>query len=44
MDSSIDETKTNLKLKPPPYTNKHDYVGVTNDNTRESQTRESDDS
>ena len=44
MYSSIDETKPNLKLTPPPYTNKHEYVGGTNENTRDSQTRESDDS
>ena len=24
VDSSIDETKINLKLTPPPYTNKHE--------------------
>ena len=24
VDGSIDETETNLKLTPPPYTNKHD--------------------
>ena len=43
MDSSIDETKLNLKLTPLPYTNKQDYVGGTNDKTRDSQTRESED-
>ena len=31
----IDEIETNLKLTPPTYKNKQDYVGVTNDNTRE---------
>ena len=44
MDSSIDETKPNLKLTPPPYTNNHEYVGGTNEKTRASQTREFDDS
>ena len=43
VDSSIDETKINLKLTPPPYTNKHEYDGVTNEKTRDSQTRESED-
>ena len=36
MDSIIDETKHNLKLTPPPYTNKQDYVGGNNDKTHES--------
>ena len=36
MGSSIDETKPNLKSTPPPYKNKQDYVGGTNDKTRES--------
>ena len=44
MGSSIDETKINLQLTPPPNTNKQDYVGGTNDKTRDSQTRESGDS
>ena len=44
MDSSIDETKINLELTPPPNTNKQDYAGGTNDKTRDSQTRESEDS
>ena len=44
MDSSIDETKINLKLTPTPYTNKQDYIGGNNDKTRYSQTRESEDS
>ena len=42
MDISIDETKINLKLTPPPYTNNQDYVGVTNDKTRESEDSRSD--
>ena len=44
MGSSIDETKMNVELTPPPNTNKQDYTGGTNDKTRDSQTRESDDS
>ena len=36
--------KTIIKLTPPLYTNKHEYVGGTNEKTRDSQTRESDDS
>ena len=44
MDSSIDDTKINLKLTPPPNTNNQDYVGSTNDKTRDSQTREYEDS
>ena len=44
MDSSIDETNINLELTPPQYTNKQDYVGGTNDKTRDSQTCESEDS
>ena len=44
MDISIDETKLNIKLTPPPYTNKHEYVGGTNEKTHDSQTRESEDS
>ena len=42
VDSSIDETKPNLKLTPSPYTNKQDQVGVTNDKTRESDDYPSD--
>ena len=34
VDSSIDEKKHNKK-KPPPYKNKQDFVGGTNDKTRE---------
>ena len=44
MGSSIDETKINVELTPPPNTNKQDYAGGTNDKTRDSQTRESGDS
>ena len=43
MGSSIDETKSNVELKPPPNTNKQDYASGTNDKTRDSQTRESED-
>ena len=42
--SSIDETKINVELTPPPNTNKQDCAGVTNDKTRDSQSRESGDS
>ena len=42
MDSIIDETKPNLKLTPTPYTNNHEYVGGTNDKTRESDNSQSD--
>ena len=44
MDISIDETKINLELTPPPYKNKKYYVSGTNDNTQDYQTRESEDS
>ena len=44
VDSSIDETKLNLKLTPPLYANKQEYVGITNEKTHGAQTRESDDS
>ena len=44
VDIIIDETKINLKLTPPRYKNKQDYGGGTNDETRDSQTRESEDS
>ena len=30
VDSIIDETKINLTLTPPLYTNKHEYIGGTN--------------
>ena len=40
MGSSIDETKINVELTPPPNTTKQDYTGGTNDKTRDSQTRE----
>ena len=43
MDSSIDEIKINLKLTPLPYTNKHEYVVGTNEKTRDSHPRESED-
>ena len=43
MDSRIDEVRLNLKLTPPPYTNKHEYVGG-NEKKRYFQTREYDDS
>ena len=43
MDSSIDEAKINVELTSPPYINIQDYVGGTNDKTRDSQTRESED-
>ena len=36
VDSIIDEQTHNLKKTPPPYKNKQDYVGGTNDKTRES--------
>ena len=44
MDDSSDDTKINLKPTPPPNTNKQEYVGGTNDKTRDSQTHESEDS
>ena len=44
MGSSIDETKINVELTPPPNTNKQDYAGGTNDKTRDSQTRKTGDS
>ena len=43
MNSSIDETKINVELTPPPNTNKQDCAGRTNDKTRDSQTHESED-
>ena len=36
MGSSIDGTKIHEELKPPPNTNKQDFAGGTNDNTRET--------
>ena len=42
MDCSIDETKIHIKLTPRPYKNKQDYVGSTNDKTRESNDSPSD--
>ena len=44
MGSSIDETKILSILTLPPYTNKQDYKGSTNDKTRDSHTRETSDS
>ena len=44
MDSSIDEMKPNLKLTPPPYTIKHEYIDGTNEKTCDAQTCEYDDS
>ena len=44
MGSSIDETKIHVELTPPPNTNKQDNAGGKNDNTHNSQTRESGDS
>ena len=43
MGSSIDETKINVELTPPPNKNKQDYAGGTNDKTRDSQTRKNGD-
>ena len=43
VDSSIDKTKINVELTPPPNTNKQDYAGGANDKTRDSQTHESED-
>ena len=39
--SIIDETKINVKLAPPPNTNKQDYKGGTNDKTHDYQICES---
>ena len=36
--------KTIIKLTPPLYTNKHEYVGGNNEKTRDSQIRDSDNS
>ena len=44
MGSSIDGTKHPIELTPPPNTNNQDYKGGTNDNTRDSLTRETGDS
>ena len=44
MDSRIDENEINLKLTPPLYTNKHEYIGGTNEKTPDSQTSKSEDS
>ena len=44
MGSSIDGTKIPSILTPPPYTNKQDYKGGTNDKTRDYHTRETSDS
>ena len=44
MYSIIDETKINIELTPPLNINKQDYIGGTNDKTRDSQTCESEDS
>ena len=44
MGISIDETKIHVELTPPPNKNKQDYTGDTNDNIRESLTRETGDS
>ena len=38
------EQKLHVELTPPPNTNKQDYAGGTNDNTRDSKTHETDDS
>ena len=40
MGSSIDGTKIHVELTSPPNTNKQDYTGGTNDNTRDFHTRE----
>ena len=44
LGSSIDETKINVQLTPPPKTNKQEYAGGTKDKTCDSQTREAGDS
>ena len=44
MGSSIEGTKILSILTPPPYTNKKDYKGGTNDNTDDSRTCETSDS
>ena len=41
--SSIEGTKIPSILIPPPYANKKDYKGGTNDKTRDSYTRETSD-
>ena len=40
MDSSIEGKKIPSILTPPPYINKKDYRGGTNDNTHDSDTRD----
>ena len=40
MGSSIEGTKIPSILTPPPYKNKKDYMGGTNDKTRDSHTCE----
>ena len=42
VDTIIDGKKHYLKITPPPCKNKQDYVGGTNDNTRESDDYPSD--
>ena len=42
--SSIDGKNIPVKLTPPPYTNKQDYKGGTNDKTRDDLTHETSDS
>ena len=44
LGSSIEGTKLSSILTPPPYKNKKDYKGGTNDKTRDSHTRETSDS
>ena len=41
--SSIYGTKIHVEITSPPYTNKQDYKGGTNDKTRDSLTRETGD-
>ena len=41
---SIEGTKITSILTPPPYKNKKDYMGGTNDKTHDSHTRETSDS
>ena len=36
LESSIDGNNNNLKKTPPPYKNRQDCIGGTNDKTRES--------
>ena len=44
MGNVIEGTKIPSILNPPPYANKKDYKGGTNDKTRDSHTRETSDS